>query len=99
MTTVPVPKYNENLRAEVETAVGDAPKAAVHRTEWAKVLAGAAHAGCALLPSPCVRARGRGGIGRADPGFGCLDPRTPRCALRAAPHPAPLACPPVAAPR
>lgn len=32
-----VPKYNENLRATVQTAISDAPNVKVHRTEWSKV--------------------------------------------------------------
>jgi hypothetical protein len=32
-----VPKYNEDLRAPLQTAVGDSPKVKVHRVEWAKV--------------------------------------------------------------
>jgi hypothetical protein len=36
------PKYNENLRADIATTVSvGAPKASVHRSEWAKVMAGA----------------------------------------------------------
>jgi hypothetical protein len=41
----PAMKYCDNLRAEVFTAVTTGgPKAFVHQTEWAKVMAGA---GCA----------------------------------------------------
>jgi hypothetical protein len=32
-----VPKYNEDLHADIETAVNDSPKVKVHRVEWAKV--------------------------------------------------------------
>jgi len=32
-----VPKYNEDLRAPVQTAINDAPKVKVHRMEWSKV--------------------------------------------------------------
>lgn len=38
----PLPQYNQGLRADIVTAVSNgAPKAKVHRTEWAKVMAGA----------------------------------------------------------
>lgn len=35
-----VPKYNEGLKAAIVTDVGSSPRARVHRTEWAKVVAG-----------------------------------------------------------
>lgn len=41
-----VPKYNEDLRAPVQTEVGDAPKVKVHRMEWSKVRASWAVAVC-----------------------------------------------------
>ena len=61
------PKYNENLRADVATSVSaGAPKASVHRSEWAKVMAGARSArpgvhtarmrACACARSACMRA-------------------------------------------
>jgi hypothetical protein len=36
-STPAVPKYNEDLRADIETSVNDSPKVKVHRVEWAKV--------------------------------------------------------------
>ncbi|WIA11099.1 hypothetical protein OEZ85_011244 [Tetradesmus obliquus] len=39
-STPAVPKYNEDLQADIETSVNDSPKVKVHRVEWAKVLAG-----------------------------------------------------------
>jgi hypothetical protein len=36
-STPAVPKYNEDLHADIETAVKDSPKVKVHRVEWAKV--------------------------------------------------------------
>jgi hypothetical protein len=41
-----VPRYNEDLRAPVQTVIGDAPKVKVHRMEWNKV--GCAHAAAAM---------------------------------------------------
>lgn len=35
-----VPKYNEDLRAPLQTRVSDSPKVKVHRVEWAKVRQG-----------------------------------------------------------
>ncbi len=32
-----VPKYHEDLRAPVQTEVGETPKVKVHRMEWSKV--------------------------------------------------------------
>lgn len=32
-----VPKYNADLKAPIEEVVGNAPKAKVHRVEWAKI--------------------------------------------------------------
>jgi hypothetical protein len=32
-----VPKYNEDLHADIETSANDSPKVKVHRVEWAKV--------------------------------------------------------------
>lgn len=36
-STPAVPKYNEDLQADIETSVSDSPKVKVHRVEWAKV--------------------------------------------------------------
>ena len=53
-SALPAPKYNEDLRADVHTVISNAaPKADVHKEEWAKVMAGASHArradGAALM--------------------------------------------------
>lgn len=34
------PRYNTDLRAEIQTEVNDAPKARVHSVEWRKVMEG-----------------------------------------------------------
>lgn len=38
MAAPTIPKYNENLQAEINTSVNDTPKVKVHRVEWAKVI-------------------------------------------------------------
>eukprot|EP00879_Flechtneria_rotunda_P003561 GHRR01003795.1.p1 GENE.GHRR01003795.1~~GHRR01003795.1.p1 ORF type:complete len:147 (+),score=35.71 GHRR01003795.1:251-691(+) len=40
MAAATVPKYNEDLRAPIDTSINDKPKMKVHQVEWAKVLAG-----------------------------------------------------------
>lgn len=50
--SAPLPLYNEDLRAEIQTKIGDTPKAIVHREEWKKILAGAnSRARC----GPCLK--------------------------------------------
>jgi hypothetical protein len=63
------PKYNENLRADIATTVSvGAPKASVHRTEWAKVMAGAPPQRSARAHSARVRDTG-GACARARAGM------------------------------
>jgi hypothetical protein len=58
------PTYCEHLRADVCTAVNVTPKALVHRSEWAKVMAGArtharVRAACACAQRGCRGAAGK----------------------------------------
>ena len=70
----PLPKYNECLRADVFSVVTQgAPRAAVHSSEWAKVMAGAwrraaraARAGTGPEEAEAAKERGRGGLPRRE---------------------------------
>lgn len=53
----PVPKYNEDLRAPLQTAVSDSPKVKVHRVEWAKVRHAGEWAGCRPRAAAAALAR------------------------------------------